>query len=65
VGGSLSINAGSHPTRFYQPEARLTAPLARRVSWTALWRWFGFEEKLFRYENFRTHLFSTGLRLQL
>jgi hypothetical protein len=65
VGGSLSINAGSRPTRFYQPEARLTAPLARHVSWTAQWRWFGFEEKLFRYENFRTHLFSTGLRLEL
>jgi hypothetical protein len=65
LGGSLSINAGSRPTRFYQPEARITAPLARHVSWTAQWRWFGFEEKLFRHENFRTHLFATGLRLQM
>ncbi len=65
VGGSLSINTGSRPTRFYQPEARITAPLARHVSWTAQWRWFGFEEKLFHHENFRSHLFATGLRLQM
>jgi hypothetical protein len=65
LGGSLSINAGSRPTRYYQPQARLTAPVANHVSWTAEWRWFGFEEKLFSYENFRTHIFAAGLRLEM
>jgi hypothetical protein len=43
----------------------LTAPLANHVSWTAEWRWFGFEEKLFSHENFRTHIFAAGLRLEM
>jgi hypothetical protein len=65
LGGSLSVNTGSRPTRYYQPQARLTAPVANHVSWTAEWRWFGFKEKLFSHENFRTHIFAAGLRLEM
>jgi len=65
LGGSLSVSTGSRPTRYYQPRARLLAPLASSVSWTAEWRWFGFVEKVLRYDNFRTHAFSIGLQLGL
>ncbi len=65
LGGSYSINAGSRPTRYYQPQARVVAPLVGKVAWTAEWRWFGFTERRYAYENFHTHLFATGLRLGL
>ncbi len=65
LGGSLSVNSGSRPTRYYQPQARVEVPLAGRVSWTAEWRWYGFTERRFAYENFRTHIIATGLQLHL
>jgi hypothetical protein len=65
LGGSYSVNTGSRPTRYYQPQARVVVPLKGKASWTAEWRWFGFTERRYAYENFRTHLFATGLRLGL
>ncbi len=65
LGGSLSVNSGSRPTRYYQPQARVEGPLAGRVSWFAEWRWYGFTERRFAYENFRAHVIETGLRLHL
>ena len=65
LGGSLSVNSGSRPTRYYQPQARVEVPLAGRVSWTAEWRWYGFTERRFAYENFRTHIIATGFQLHL
>jgi hypothetical protein len=65
LGGSYSINAGSRPTRYYQPQGRVTAPLVKKVTWTAEWRWFGFTERRYAYENFHTHVFATGLQLGL
>lgn len=63
VGGSLAINNGSRASRFYQPLARLSLPLGKHVYWNTEWQWYGFNEDLFFYEAFRTHLFQTGLRL--
>jgi hypothetical protein len=64
-GGSYSLISGSRPTRYYQPQAQMLVPLAGKVSWTADWRWYGFTQKLYAFENFRTHTFATGLRLGL
>ena len=64
-GGSLSINAGSRPTKYYQPRVRLAIPFSRRGSWISEWRWYSFVEDQWAFENFRTHVFSTGLRLAL
>jgi hypothetical protein len=63
VGGSFELSAGSRPTRYYQPHARVVAPLNGRVSWTAEWHWFGLDERRLAFENFHTNLFSTGLRI--
>jgi hypothetical protein len=65
LGGSYSINTGSRPTRYYQPQAQVLLPLAGKVTWTADWRWYGFTERRYAFENFHTHTFATGLRLGL
>jgi hypothetical protein len=63
-GGVVSASSGSRPTRYYQPFARAVVPVHKRVSWSAEWRWYGFGERLFVFENFRSHLFSAGLRIE-
>ncbi len=64
-GGTLLVSDGSRPTRFYQPRAELHVPLRPRLGWTSEWRWYGFREENYRFENFNSHLFSVGLRLTL
>ena len=63
VGGSLFISSGSRPTRYYQPLARLSLPLEKHVSWNSEWRYYGMGQPFYLYEGFRTHTFTTGLRL--
>jgi hypothetical protein len=63
VGGSLAANNGSRASRFYQPLARLSVPVGKHLSWNTEWQWYGFNEDLYFYEAFRTHLFQTGIRL--
>ena len=63
VGGSLAINNGTRASRYYQPLARLSVPFQKHVYWNTEWQWYGFNEDLFLYEGFRTHVFQTGLRL--
>jgi hypothetical protein len=65
LGGSLFRAAGSRPTEYYQPSARLLFPLCRKVQWMSEWRWYGFGETSFLYEAFRTHHIVTGFRLAL
>lgn len=62
LGGSLSSNSGSRPTRYYVPRASIVLPATDRVKWVAEWRWYGFGEEFFRQEDFRAHTFSTGLQ---
>lgn len=63
VGGSFAVDRGSRPTRYLEPRGRAVIPLWKLLSWTAEWRWFGFDETRFGFENFHAHLFSTGLRI--
>ena len=65
LGGSLSVNAGSRPTRYYVPRGAVIVPVNDRFKWVAEWRWYGFGEEFFRHEDFRTHTFSTGLQIEL
>jgi len=59
-GGSYSATSGSRPTRYYQPRAGASGELAKQIRWKAEWRWYGFHEKLFNLEAFRTHVVSVG-----
>ncbi len=63
AGGSFSIVDGTRPSRFYEPLARLSVPLLKKISWNTEWQWYGFNEDQFLYEGFRTHVFQTGLRV--
>jgi len=63
LGGSLFISAGSRPTRYYQPLARVSWPIVPHIHWNAEWRYYGFGEQYYQFEGFRTHLFMTGLKV--
>lgn len=62
-GGSLFRSSGSRPTRFWQPMGRVSLPLHRNVAVVSEWRWYGFAQPFYRFEEFRTHLFTAGLRI--
>jgi hypothetical protein len=54
-GGSLWRSAGSRPSHFYQPMARISVPIISHMEWNAEWRWFGLNEPFYLSENFRQH----------
>jgi hypothetical protein len=63
AGGSLLRTSGSRPTTYYRPLARLSLPVTKSVAWVSEWKYHGFNEALYAYEAFRTHLIETGIRL--
>jgi len=63
AGGSFFISSGSRPTNYYQPFVRLRAPLGKQLTWFSEWRYYCYGEAFSIYEGFRTHLWTTGLRL--
>lgn len=65
LGGSLFSSSGSRPTQYYQPIAKVSLPITRKIQWMFEWRWYNLGETFYMYEGFRTHLFVTGLRLAL
>jgi hypothetical protein len=62
AGGSFVVSSGSRPTQYYQPLARMSIPIQRHLSWNAEWRWYGFSERYYGYENFNSNQFMTSLR---
>ncbi|MBI3697231.1 MAG: hypothetical protein HY238_20645, partial [Acidobacteria bacterium] len=65
LGGSFALVTGSRPTRYYQPHGRFQVPIRGKVAWTSEWRWFGFTERRYAFENFHANLFSMGLHIGL
>jgi hypothetical protein len=63
AGGSLVISSGSRPTTYYQPMAKLSLPFGKHVTWFAEWRYYGYSESFYAYENFHAHIATIGLRL--
>jgi hypothetical protein len=68
LGGSFFVSAGftgaeSRPTRYYQPLASIAVPVVKNVYWNAEWRYYGYGEPFYVYEGFRTHIFTTGVRI--
>jgi hypothetical protein len=62
TGGSALLSAGTRPTNYYQPVAKISVPVGHHVSCSAEWRYYGFGETYYLYENFRTNLFTFGVR---
>jgi hypothetical protein len=63
VGGSMYLSSGTRPANYYEPLGRFSIPLHKTVQWFAEWRYYGMAETFYAYEGFRTHLFTTGLRI--
>jgi hypothetical protein len=63
LGGSMYLSAGTRPTNYYEPLGRFSLPLHKTVQWFAEWRWYGLAETFYAYEGFRTHVFTTGLKI--
>jgi hypothetical protein len=63
AGGSLYRSAGSRPTHYYQPTARISAPISKHVEWNAEWRWWAMNEPYYQLENFRNHQLTFSVRL--
>ena len=63
VGGAFFWSSGSRPTQHYQPLGSLALPISKSIIWTSEWRYHGFGESLYGFEAFRTHLITTGLRV--
>jgi hypothetical protein len=61
-GGSLFTSAGSRPTDYYQPTARLSIPLAKGVLWNSEWRWYSMSERLYAFEDFRSNQLMLSLK---
>jgi hypothetical protein len=61
-GGSLVLSSGSRPTSYYQPQAKVSVPIAKNIQWVSEWRYYGYGEAFYIYEGFRSHLVTTGLR---
>jgi hypothetical protein len=63
LGGSFVVSSGSRPTQYYQPLARVSVPVRKGIQWNAEWRYYGYTESFYGYENFRSNQFTTSLRL--
>ena len=63
AGGSFFKSAGSRPTTYVQPLARVYLPVHANANVFAEWRHYGLGERYYIYEGFRSHVFLIGLRL--
>ena len=61
-GGSFVISSGSRPTSYFQPFLKVVVPVNKQLAWVSEWHYYGFAESFFIFENFRTNLFTTGVR---
>ena len=62
-GGSMFRSSGSRPSAYYQPQARLQMPVRPHVALFGEWRYYGYGEPFYLYEQFHNHQFTAGLRL--
>ena len=62
LGYGVLSTSGSRPLNYHQPHAGLVIPLNRRVAWTTEWRYYGYNDKQFSFQDFHNHLITAGLR---
>lgn len=65
-GGSYVTTEGSRPSRFYQPQGRISLPLHQKVHFFSEWRGYGYNQPFtYSYETFRTNMVMTGIKFVL
>lgn len=62
AGGAYVQTSGSRPSKFPQPEVRLYVPMHKAVSAFGEWRYWGYGQPFYRYETFRAHVVTVGLK---
>jgi len=62
AGGAAVLTSGTNPTTYYQPTAKMMAPVAKNVALFAEWRYYGFGEAFYQFQSFRANLMTVGLR---
>jgi len=60
--GSFVTTAGSRPSKYYQPLAKLLIPITPRVHLYAEWQWYELNQPFYLYEGFRAHTILSGVR---
>ena len=61
-GGSFVTTAGSRPSKYYQPLAKLLIPITPHVHLYAEWQWYELNQSFYLYEGFRAHTILSGVR---
>ncbi len=61
-GGSFVTTAGSRPSKYYQPLAKLLIPITPHVHLYAEWQWYELNQPFYLYEGFRAHTILSGVR---
>ncbi len=61
LGYSVVGTTGNFPLNFHQPYAQISIPCSRRISWNSSWRYYGYNEKGQSLQDYRTHLYTSGL----
>jgi hypothetical protein len=64
AGGAVFLSSGSRPTNYFQPVGRLIVPVKNGISWVSEWAYYGYGEPFYYYEGFRSHLITTGVRIE-
>jgi hypothetical protein len=64
LGGSYLRNKGSRPVDYARPMFRTVLPVTKQVSLVGEWRYWGFGQSLYRFEGFRTHQITAGLKIE-
>ena len=63
IGGTMLRTAGSRPTRYYQPLARIAIPLHKQTRLFAEWRHYSLGQALYGFEAFGVQQFTAGIRV--
>jgi hypothetical protein len=62
LGYAVVSTTGSRPLNYHQPRAGIAIPLNKRIALTSEWRYYGYNERGFAFEDFHNHLITAGLR---
>jgi hypothetical protein len=62
-GGALYASTGTRPTRYYQPQVKLTMPLGKRILASTDWRWYAMSQRAVASENFGSHQLTISVTL--
>ena len=64
LGGAVVTTSGNRPINYYQPHAGFLIPLGSKLYWTTEWRYYGFNDKEYAFQDFRVNMITAGIRFR-